>query len=368
MTLKLFLLAVLFVISGGVAFSEYFKNHKFISLLATAVAIIATFYLFQDIYNDLKQPSSSTQPATVEPSRPVPENPPEKAEIPATKIATADVAAYFQPKQDMFETTADFQARRHRLLQQFNDEVKQRNLDYQAGVLHLTHYNADIQMFTVNLDWQADWIKPFFGKPTQNKGVVKIGVKAAKQIYNEGTEKPFFIMASLNDNQFKIHAALMVEKGRAYSLSRYIDNGDGTVTDNWTGLIWLKNANCFGRQDWKTAMQSAANLASGQCGLRDGSRRGMWRLPSKEEWEAMLDEKYVDRENYYRQPTLSNAAGTGPWKEGDAFSGVQTDGYWSSTENALNSDYAWRVNLDYGDVFTSVKVNPDYVWPVRRRH
>ncbi len=61
MTIKLFLLAVLFVLSGGAAFSEYFKGHKFISLLAMTIAIIATFYLFQDIYDDLKQPSSSNQ-------------------------------------------------------------------------------------------------------------------------------------------------------------------------------------------------------------------------------------------------------------------------------------------------------------------
>ncbi len=61
MTLKLFILAALFVISGGAAFSEHFKAHKSISLLATTVAIIATFYLLQDIYDDLRQPSSSTQ-------------------------------------------------------------------------------------------------------------------------------------------------------------------------------------------------------------------------------------------------------------------------------------------------------------------
>ncbi|OAD19361.1 thrombospondin type 3 repeat-containing OmpA/MotB protein [Candidatus Thiomargarita nelsonii] len=61
---------------------------------------------------------------------------------------------------------------------------------------------------------------------------------------------------------------------------RYSDNGDGTVTDNRSGLIWLKNANCFGKQKLKIAMQSAANLADGQCGLRDGSRRGDWRLPT----------------------------------------------------------------------------------------
>jgi hypothetical protein len=354
MTIKLFILAVLFIISGGAAFSEYFKGHKFLSLLATAVAIIATYYLFQDIKEDIiKRSILSTQPPIA------------TEEIPPTKIAKGDFAAYFQPKQEMFEPTADFQARRRRLLQQFDKEVKQRNLDYQAGVLRLTDYNADSQIFTVNLDWQADWVKQFFGK-LYNKSKVQIGVKEAEQIYNEGTEKPLFIKASLNDNHLEIQG-VMVEKGRVYSLFisyRYIDNGDGTVTDNRSGLIWLKKANCFGEQNWKEAKQSAANLANGQCGLRDGSRRGMWRLPSKEEWEAMIDEKYVDRENY-SQPAISNAAGTGPWKEGDAFSGGQTGYYWSSTTYANNTDYAWYVNLGVGGVGDGNKSSAFYIWPVR---
>jgi hypothetical protein len=145
---------------------------------------------------------------------------------------------------------------------------------------------------------------------------------------------------------------------------RYIDNGDGTITDNRTGLIWLKNANCFGRKNWKKAMQNAANLASGQCGLSDGSKRGMWRLPSKEEWEAMIDKKYVDRKNY-SQPALSNAAGTGLWKEGDAFSGVQTDDYWSSTTSVNGTTYAWYVYLGFGGVSTDDKATTYYVWPLR---
>ncbi len=143
---------------------------------------------------------------------------------------------------------------------------------------------------------------------------------------------------------------------------RYTDNGDGTVTDNRSGLIWLKNANCFGRQKWKTAMQSAANLAHGQCGLGDGSRAGMWRLPTKDELEAMIDEKY---RKPYSQPALSNAAGTGPWKEGDAFSGVQSDGYWSSTPLASATYYAWDVNLDDGYVYSDLKTSTGYVWPLR---
>jgi tetratricopeptide (TPR) repeat protein len=87
---------------------------------------------------------------------------------------------------------------------------------------------------------------------------------------------------------------------------RYTDNGDGTVTDNKTNLIWLKNANCAGRKmTWKKGMQWAAKLAHGQCGLSNGSKAGDWRLPTKEEWEAMIDDRYT---NLY-----------------DAFTGVNSD-------------------------------------------
>jgi tetratricopeptide (TPR) repeat protein len=140
---------------------------------------------------------------------------------------------------------------------------------------------------------------------------------------------------------------------------RYTDNGNGTVTDNKTGLIWLKNANCASRKmTWKKGMQWAAKLAHGQCGLSDGSKAGDWRLPTKEELEAMIDERY-------KSPALSNAAGTGQWKEGDAFSGVQY-WYWSSTENSTSS--AWDVSLNDGYVSSNGKSLTDYVWAVRGGH
>ena len=37
-----------------------------------------------------------------------------------------------------------------------------------------------------------------------------------------------------------------LERGVASPSPRFSDNGNGTVTDNLTGLIWLKNANCDG--------------------------------------------------------------------------------------------------------------------------
>jgi tetratricopeptide (TPR) repeat protein len=139
---------------------------------------------------------------------------------------------------------------------------------------------------------------------------------------------------------------------------RYIDNGDGTVTDNKTGLVWLKNANCFGRQNWKTALESVANLAHGQYGLSDGSTPSMWRLPTKEEWEAMVDKRY-------EKPALANAAETGQWTEGDAFLGVQASYYWSSTTDAELTSFAWYAYLYYGYVDISDKTYFNYVWPVR---
>ena len=64
---------------------------------------------------------------------------------------------------------------------------------------------------------------------------------------------------------------------------RFSDNGNGTVTDNITGLIWLKNANCFGSRTWNHALADANGLNSGDCGLTDGSSAGDWRLPNYNE-------------------------------------------------------------------------------------
>ena len=45
------------------------------------------------------------------------------------------------------------------------------------------------------------------------------------------------------------------QKGVAWPNPRFTDNSNGTVTDNLTGLIWLKNANCFGSNRlWATAL------------------------------------------------------------------------------------------------------------------
>jgi hypothetical protein len=164
---------------------------------------------------------------------------------------------------------------------------------------------------------------------------------------------------------------------------RYKDNGDGTVADCSTGLIWLKNAKCVdtsggvkpdskGRLSWYDAMKWVADLRTGLCGLTDGSSSGVWRLPSKAEWEGMV--AYAKKEGY-TDPALTNAAGTATWTDGDAFNNVQLVFYWSSTTydgpwSALVHEMnkkgaAWGVTMMVGYMDYGYKSDHDNVWPVR---
>ena len=75
---------------------------------------------------------------------------------------------------------------------------------------------------------------------------------------------------------------------------RFVDCGNGTVHDTVTGLIWMKNANCqtiFGpTYTYAVANTLVRAFSDGQCGLTDGSVEGDWRLPTRAEWEAILDD------------------------------------------------------------------------------
>lgn len=184
---------------------------------------------------------------------------------------------------------------------------------------------------------------------------------------------------------------------------RYVDCGNGTVTDNETGLVWLANANCLGMcnlsglpcavnadcpvgqicspvaVDWHTARDFVAGLsdkppgssaANQDCGLADGSSPGEWRLPSVEEWEAMVE--HADDVLGCALLMITNDAGDDCWDPACvtagacSFHGVQPARYWSSTTFvSWPESAAWFVSLEYGYVQVNIKTNDSYVWPVR---
>jgi len=161
-----------------------------------------------------------------------------------------------------------------------------------------------------------------------------------------------------------------LQKGAALPNPRFTDQGNGTVKDNLTGLIWLQNANCTAtingidptassnKLTWQNAMDWSAGLASGTCGLTDGSAAGQWRLPTVKELRSLIHFGYFN-------PALSNDAGTAKWVSGagSSFTTVQSAYYWSATSYSSNDK--WAVLLQLGVVAYNAKTNTYFVWTVR---
>ncbi len=121
------------------------------------------------------------------------------------------------------------------------------------------------------------------------------------------------------------------------------DNGDGTLTDPNTGLIWQA---CAVGQIWdgKSCMGDAKQLNWLDALLAADSDRFLgkidWILPTKVQWEGVLG-------------THSHCK--------------QWDGsWWSSSPYAgLSNNYAWYVNFDQGYVEGHPRLNGVAVWLVR---
>ena len=121
----------------------------------------------------------------------------------------------------------------------------------------------------------------------------------------------------------------------------YTDNGDGTITDNQTDLVWQKDhkdngANLY----WADAIDYAATLQNGVDGLTDGSNLGDWRVPSNLELMTLADY------NYPSSSYLNSVFTQIGWDD-------TCHGYWASTTmtNDTTSAYvlvAENAQLGYG--------------------
>jgi hypothetical protein len=139
------------------------------------------------------------------------------------------------------------------------------------------------------------------------------------------------------------------EEGLAWPDSRFADNDDGTVTDNLTGLTWLKNADRFGEREWVLALTDCNSLVDDGTELTDGSLPGDWRLPNIKELQSLID--------------YGNSGPALPANH--PFTNVRFGNYWSSTTVTGYTSMAWNINIFAGDTNYPDKTANYYVWPVR---
>jgi hypothetical protein len=119
-----------------------------------------------------------------------------------------------------------------------------------------------------------------------------------------------------------------LQVGATWPIPRFTDNGDGTVSDNLTGLMWEKAPNGTTRT-WANAIGYSNALTLGTY--------SDWRLPNINELESLLN---------------AGESSSAVWLNTQGFSGVKGDYYWSSTTFASDADYAWMADMGYGSVGT----------------
>jgi hypothetical protein len=148
---------------------------------------------------------------------------------------------------------------------------------------------------------------------------------------------------------------------------RFLDNNDGTVSDYVTGLIWLKNGNCYGMANWFDAMELPKSLNNGECGLSDGSVEGDWRAPTKSELQGLGTDPPI----YWlsgNQSGLWFGPGFNCGQVCIAFMFDEIEGqanYWTSTWRSSDG-FGWYMNLRTSHTWYEDRDLPNLkVWPVR---
>ncbi len=122
-----------------------------------------------------------------------------------------------------------------------------------------------------------------------------------------GTEKTFFCMC--------------VRENTSYGVNSFVDNSDGTITDNATGLMWAQD-DSGSALNWEEALawvqtQNSANYLG----------YGDWRMPNIKELQSIVD--------YTRSPETTSSAAIDPVFNATSITneGGETDYpyYWSGT-------------------------------------
>lgn len=120
--------------------------------------------------------------------------------------------------------------------------------------------------------------------------------------------------------------------------SQLQDNGDGTITDRKTGLIWKQclegqsGSDCASGSaeafTWQQALQRAqtVNSSGGFAGASD------WRVPNIKELSSLIEQQC-------QEPAINLTR----------FPAASSDGVWSSSAVAGSANSAWYVYFNDGD-------------------
>lgn len=139
--------------------------------------------------------------------------------------------------------------------------------------------------------------------------------------------------------------SLLLGDDGSYQMGRkrsYTDHGNGTITDNNTGLMWISDpadAQVGQKETWSDASQSCEDLVYAE--------HSDWRLPTVYELETLCHLGQYD-------PAIDNLFA------------VESSTYWTSTLYAQNPSLAWQCHFKYGKSSWDFQSAKCYFRPVRQ--
>ncbi len=157
------------------------------------------------------------------------------------------------------------------------------------------------------------------------------------------------------------------DPGVSWPSPRFTDNGDGTVTDKMTGLMWIKNANAIktlypdfdhqpatgwgdGMVTWAKALEFIGKINDGTFNCGATTAYIDWRMPNVREMRILL--------LYSQDFSLITGAFTNA-------AILRDDFYFTSTTDPANTAYAITTNFYQSSINGRPNSTLNYVWPVR---
>lgn len=203
--------------------------------------------------------------------------------------------------------------------------------DFSQGWPYLDTTYFGTALTNVSKDEQF-WTEPYIGTTAEGGSNAAFGV-------NHGTGHIKAYPAGASGPMGKYVRCV---RGDLYGTNDFIDNGDGTVTDNATGLMWEQTDSGLS-MNWEDALFYAELATTG--GYLD------WRLPDVKELQSIVDYRY--------SPSADDVSSIGPAIDTMYFDTTALDlgttdyepdypYFWSSTsayfgENQPKYYYAWYV-------------------------
>lgn len=157
--------------------------------------------------------------------------------------------------------------------------------------------------------WTAETLADDPGRVWVTNAGGGIGPHPKRETVSAGGDRAFHVRC--------VRSAAKVERPQA----SFTDNGDGTATDNHTGLVWQQQAS--EPMAWEDALAYAERL--------EFAGHGDWRVPNIRELQSLND-------THVTRPSLNRAG----------FPGAAAVETWSSTAMVNHPARAWTVDFTFG--------------------